>query len=149
MWHTVYYGVCIYWDRREFQDIQSRLRWREMATSIIFWSKIPTFFNLCFIRSALLLRSFSCQNYGRRWTCVGGNGEKLIKNGDKLQFVYDVILWVSLMSHTSFESPQSEVCYIKFLKCGDHVVALYSKMNKNLKMALERHLVDQFWWHIP
>ena len=34
-------------------------------------------------------------------------------------------------------------------KCGDHVVARWSKMNENLKIALERHLVDQFWWHIP
>ena len=45
----------------------------EMATSIIFWSKIRIFFNLCFKRSASLLRSFPCQNYGRRLMCVGGN----------------------------------------------------------------------------
>ena len=37
-----------------------------LATSIIFWSKIPAFLNLHFKWSALFLRSFSYQNYGRR-----------------------------------------------------------------------------------
>ena len=39
----------------------------EMATSIMFWSKIHIFFNLGFKRSAWLSRSFWYQNYGRRW----------------------------------------------------------------------------------
>ena len=41
------------------------LLYNTLATSIIFWSKIPTFLNLHFKWSALFLRSFSCQNYGR------------------------------------------------------------------------------------
>ena len=113
-----------------------------LATSIIFWSKIRTFFNLCSISSALVLRSFSCQNYGRRLMCVGGNAWKLIKNCNKLQFVCDVIDDVTFISHTSFESPLSEVLLQWFFWRSDDVVAPESKMNKNLKIALERHQVS-------
>ena len=56
------------------------------------------------------------------------------------------------ISHFGIVSPQViphlkalyEFCYTYFTQCGDHVVALQSKMNKNLKIALERHLVDHF-----
>ena len=61
--------LCVrsFWSSSKFWKIFLLLT-VSMATSIIFWSKIRSFFNLCLIRSALLLRSFSCQNYGRRWT---------------------------------------------------------------------------------
>ena len=41
--------------------------------------------------------------------CVGGNNEKLIKKFNKLQFDCDVINDVTLMSHTSSESPWPKV----------------------------------------
>ena len=41
------------------------------------------------------------------------------------------------MSHTSSESPWSEGSGLWQTKCSNHVVALWSKMNKNLKKILE------------
>ena len=54
----------------------------------------------------------------------------------------DVINDVSLMSHTSSGSPWSELPNLRQTKWGDHVGTLESKINKNLKMALQRHLVE-------
>ena len=67
----------------------------KLATSIIFWSKNRTFFNLCFKRFALLLRSISYQNYDRRWTLLGKNRKKLIKKLNKLQFTICYFGWKS------------------------------------------------------
>ena len=75
--------------------------------------------------------------------------EKTTENGNILYFVCDVINDVSLISYTLSESPWSEICYTRLTKCGDYVVALKSQMHENLKMALERHLVNQYRWHIP
>ena len=71
----------------------------QMTTSIIFWSRIRTFFYLCFKRSTLLLRSFSYQNNGRRWTLRMQHCEKL----NKLQYGCDFIDDVTLISHMSSE----------------------------------------------
>ena len=37
--------------------------------------------------------------------CVGGKGKKLIKKSNKCQLTSDVIDDVTLMNHTSYESP--------------------------------------------
>ena len=71
--------------------------------------------------------------------CVGGKGKKLIKKSNKLHLTRDVIDDVTLMSHTSYKSPWSKVCYSEVSKSGDHVVVLYSNQKKNRKMALKRH----------
>ena len=74
---------------------------QESATSIIFWSKIHTF--LIYV---LKDPPHSCGNFHVKimvvgGCCVGGNNKKL----NKLQFDCDVINDVTLMSHTSSESP--------------------------------------------
>ena len=61
----------------------------------------------------------------------------------------DIIKDVSRMSLTSTESSWSEVSGLWQTKSGDHLVALWSKMNENLKIALKHHLVNQFWWYLP
>ena len=80
-----------------------------MATSIIFWSEIPTFLNLYIKRSASLLQSFSCQNNRRRLMCVGGNAWKIHQ---KLQYINEsYIIWKPLVWN-------------------------YEPVNKNLKMSI-------------
>ena len=75
-----------------------------LVTSIIFWSKIHTFFNLCFKRSAVFLRSFSYQNYGRRWTLRRRKSwkthEKHMKNSWKNTINYNSVLTSSMTSHS-------------------------------------------------
>ena len=81
--------------------------------------------------------------------CVGGKGKKLTKKSNKCQLTSDLVDDVTLMDHTSYESPWSEVCYSELSKSGDHVVALQSNQKKNLKMAFLRHLVNKYEWNIP
>ena len=54
------------------------------------------FFNLCLIRSVLLLRSFSCKNMVVGGRCVGGNSEKRIKNYRSRHYNHEEIriLWL-------------------------------------------------------
>ena len=106
------------------------------------------FFNLWIKRFSMFLRSFSYQTFWRRFLCVGGT-RKTSENRNKLHLFCEVINDVSLMSHTSSESPWSKISEFQQTKCGDHVVALQSEMSENLKLALARHLVDQFRWQIP
>ena len=101
------------------------------------------------LRLSMFLPSFSYPTCGRRWSFAWAEPKKTTEKRNKLRLLCDVINDVSLINRTSSESPWSEVSGLRQTKCGNHVVALWSKMNKNLKNTLERHLVDQFWWHIP
>ena len=95
------------------------------------------------------INTFSYPTCSRRWSIAWAEPKKTTEKRNKLSLLCDVINDVSLINRTSSESPWSEVSGLRQTKCGNHVVALWSKMNKNLKNTLERHLVDQFWWHIP
>ena len=96
----------------------------------------------------MFLPSFSFPTCGRRWSFAWAEPKKTTEKRNKLRLLCDDINDVSLISHTSSESPWSEVSGLRQTKCGN-LSALWSKMNKNLKKTLERHLVDQFWCHIP
>jgi len=79
--------------------------------------------------------------------CVGGTQENNRKR-NKLHLLCDVINDVSLMNHTSSESAWSEVLGLRQTKCGNNVLALWSKMNKNLKNLPQKIGILLYWFRI-
>ena len=115
-----------------------------MAIMIIFWSKIRIF--LIYV---LKDSPHSCDHFHVKIMVVGGcdvegNEDKLIKITQQKT----IRLWCHQWPHIngSYIIWKSLVwSYVRVIFWGSgHVVALYSKMNKNLKMALKRHQVVQF-----
>ena len=111
---------------------------RTLATSRIFWSKINIF--LIYVPKD---SPCSCDHFHTNFLVVGShlrrrNPEKYQKKRKQSDLCCGVINDVSLMNHISSKSTWSEVRQVWQTKCGDHVVALWSKMGKELKMALVR-----------
>jgi len=111
---------------------------RTLATSTIFRSKINIF--LIYVPKD---SPCSCDYFHTNFLVVGShlrrrNPEKHQKKRKQSHLCCGVINDVSLMNHISSKSHWSEVRQLWQTKCGDHVVALWSKMSKELKMALVR-----------
>ena len=102
-------------------QVQSGCHWRLRS---FFGRKSPLF--LIYI---LKDPPHSCDHFHAKimvvgWCVWAELREKLIKNCNKLQFDCDAINDVTLMSHTSSESPWSEVMLQWIFWGSDHVVAL-------------------------
>ena len=80
-----------------------------MAIMIIFWSKIRIFLIYVLKDSPHSCDHFHVKIMVVGGCCVEGNNEKMFKKLNQLQFDCDVINDLTLMGHTSSESPWSEV----------------------------------------